>query len=253
MRILGIQGSPRKKGNTSYLLATCMEKAKELGAVTHTVDADKQNIMPCKEYLVCEKKGYCPIKDDMHSEIYTLLRQADIIIAASPVFFYNVTAQLKALIDRCQTFWARKYRLKLKDPRAGMRRGAMLSVAATRGKNLFEAVELTAKYFYDAVDAKYEGGLFYRDIEHAKDMAAHPTVKTDVSELMTRLATPFSNRKRILFACRENACRSQIAGAFAREMRGDGFEIITGGSTPAESVNKKNGSGHGRSRAGCVL
>lgn len=237
MFIVGLQGSPRRKGNTSHLLSLCMAEAARAGGLTHTIEVDKGHILPCKEYLVCDTKGYCPIEDDMKHEIYALLRRADIVLMASPVFFYNVTAQLKALIDRCQTFWARKYRLKLKDPGAGMRRGAMLAVAATRGKNLFEAIDLTAKYFFDALDATYEGSLTYRDVEHAKDMATHPTVTADVKEFMARVLKPFIGRKRILFACRENACRSQMAGAYAKALAADRIEVLTGGSEPAKTVN----------------
>lgn len=237
MFILGLQGSPRQKGNTSHLLSLCMAEAKHAGALTHTIEIDKRHISPCKEYLVCDKKGYCPIDDDMKHDIYALIRRADVILSASPVFFYNVTAQLKALMDRCQTFWARKYRLKLRDPGARMRRGAMLSVAATRGKTLFDAVELTTKYFFDAVDATYEGNLTYRGIENIRDMATHPTVNGDVADFMAGILKPFSGRKRVLFACRENACRSQMAGAFAKDMAGEHLEVLTGGSAPAEKIN----------------
>jgi protein-tyrosine-phosphatase/putative NADPH-quinone reductase len=214
-----------------------MAEAHRAGALTQTIEIDKRHILPCKEYLVCDKKGYCPIDDDMKHEIYGLIRRADVIISASPVFFYNVTAQLKALMDRCQTFWARKYRLKLRDPGARMRRGAMLSVAATQGKTLFDAVELTTKYFFDAVDAGYEGSLTYRGVENVKDMVNHPTVEADVAEFMTRVLKPFSGRRRILFACRENASRSQMAGAYAAVMAGDRFEVLTGGSSPAEKID----------------
>lgn len=237
MFILGLQGSPRQKGNTSHLLSLCMAEAKRAGALTHTVEIDKRHILPCKEYFVCDKKGYCPIDDDMKHDIYALIRRADVILSASPVFFYNVTAQLKALMDRCQTFWARKYRLKLRDPGARMRRGAMLSVAATKGKTLFEAVELTTKYFFDAIDATYEGSLTYREIENIKDMANHPTVNADVAEFMAGILKPFSGRKRVLFACRENACRSRMAGAFAEDLAGDRLDVLTGGSAPAKGID----------------
>ena len=144
---------------------------------------------------------------------------------------------MKALIDRCQTLWARKYRLKLRDPNAKMRRGCMVAVGATQGKNLFEGVHLTAKYFFDAVDARYDESLMYRGIEKFGDMAEHPTALKDVKECVARLLAPFLNRKKVLFACRENACRSQMAGAFARDMAGGKLEVYVGGSEPAETIN----------------
>jgi len=237
MLLLGLQGSPRKKGNTNFLLSAFMREAEQLGAQTIVIDVDKKNIVPCREYTVCEKNGFCPIKDDMKTEIYSLLRQADIVVMASPVFFYNVTAQLKALIDRCQTLWARKYKLRLTDPGRHMRRGFMLAAGATKGKNLFEGLHLTAKYFFDAVGAAYEGSLTYSGIEHPGDMERHPTVHRDIGNAVENLVRPFLERKKILFACRENACRSQMAGAFAQHIGGDKIEALTAGSTPADKVN----------------
>lgn len=237
MLVLGLQGSPRKKGNTEFLLSAFMKETEKYGAKTHIVDVCNKNIEPCKEFTTCEKKGFCPIKDDMDPEIYSLLRKADIVVPASPVFFYNVTAQLKALIDRSQTLWARKYRLNLTDPKRSMRRGFILSQGATKGKNLFLGIDLTAKYFFDAVGASYEGSLYYWRIENRGDMEKHPTVHEDVKKAVKELFAPFANRKKILFACRENACRSQMAGAFAQHLAGDKIEVITGGSAPADQVN----------------
>jgi len=237
MLVVGLQGSPRKKGNTNFLLSTFMTAAEKLGARTIVIDVTQKKIIPCKEYTVCEKKGYCPIEDDVKDEIYPLLREAELVVLATPIFFYNMTAQLKAVVDRCQTFWARKYKLKLKDPGASMRRGFLLAVGATKGKNLFEGLNLTTQYFFDAIWAKFDDSLTYRGIEGPKDMAAHPTVIQEVEEAAERLLQPFQGRKKVLFACRENACRSQMASAFAQFLAGDKLDVSNGGSEPAEKIN----------------
>ena len=237
MLVLGFQGSPRKKGNTSFLLSSFMQAVEKLGAQTKIVDVTQKNITPCKEFVVCEKKGFCPIDDDIKTEIYPLIRQAEVVVLASPIFFFNMTAQLKAVVDRCQLFWARKYKLKLTDPAKQTKRGFLLSVGASKGKSLFEGIELTAKYFFDAIDARFEGSLTYREIEGPKDMAKHPQVLEDVEKTASELITPLLGRKKILFACRENACRSQMAGAFAQSLAGDELEVLTGGSQPAEKIN----------------
>ena len=127
MLVLGLMGSPRLKGNTQYLLSAFMEEARKFGARTHIVAVCRKKIEPCREYTVCERKGFCPIADDM-GEIYALMREAEIVVVATPIFFYNTTAQLKALIDRSQTLWARRYRLKLVDPLSTTRRGVLLAV-----------------------------------------------------------------------------------------------------------------------------
>ena len=237
MLVLGFQGSPRKKGNTSFLLSTFMQAVEKLGAQTRIIEVAQKNIIPCKEYVVCEKKGYCPIDDDIKTEIYPLIRQAEIVVLASPIFFFNMTAQLKAVVDRCQLFWARKYKLRLTDPAQKTKRGFLLSVGASKGKSLFEGLQLTAKYFFDAIDARFEGSLTYREIEGPKDMTKHPEVLADVEKAAADLIGPLLDRKKILFACRENACRSQMAGAFAQYLAGDKFEVVNGGSEPADQVN----------------
>lgn len=237
MLILGLQGSPRRKGNTRYLLDTFMQSAAKRGARTQIIDVTRKDIIACKELVVCEKKGYCPLEDDVLREIYPLVREAELVVLASPIFFYNMTAQLKAVVDRCQTFWARKYRFKLTDPAKPMRAGFVLSVGASKGKNLFEGFLLSAKYFFDAIDARFEGSLTYRGIEGPRDMASKPGAAEEIDQTVANLLEPFMNRKPVLFACRENACRSQIAAAFAQYLAGDRLEVINGGSQPAEKVN----------------
>ena len=236
MFILGLQGSPRLNGNTSILLEKLLDEARNLGAATQTIHAAKKNILPCKECGTCERKGFCPIDDDMQG-IYPLLWQADLIVLATPIFFYGATAQLKALIDRSQALWSRKYVLGLSDPGRQWRKGTLIAVGATKGKNLFEGVTLTAKYFFDAVGAEFAGELTYKQIESSGDIKAHPTALNDAKEMGQRLTAPFLKRKKILFLCGENACRSQMAGAFARNYAGDRVEALSAGNKPAEEIN----------------
>jgi multimeric flavodoxin WrbA len=60
MLVLGLQGSPRKKGNTRFLLSTLLDEAGRLGARTQTIEVASRNIVPCKELIVCEKKRVLP-------------------------------------------------------------------------------------------------------------------------------------------------------------------------------------------------
>jgi arsenate reductase (thioredoxin) len=237
MLALGLQGSPRRKGNSDLLLAMFMDALHQRGADTHTIQVVRRHIEPCKELTVCERKGTCPIEDDMGRDIYGLLRQADIIVTASPIFFYNVTAQLKALIDRCQTLWARKYKLKLKDPGHKVRRGYLLGVGATRGKQLFDGMHLTAKYFFDAIAADYAGGLTFHGVEGRGDILKQSDLEGQVERAADQLLDGLTGRRRVLFACRENACRSQMAAAFARLYAGDRLDVASAGSEPASQVN----------------
>lgn len=237
MLALGLQGSPRKKGNSDLLLGIFMDALRQQGVQTQVIDVCRADIQPCKEMTVCEKKGICPIKDAMSLEIYGMLRKADVVVAASPIFFYNVTAQLKAFIDRCQTLWARKYMLNLNDPGHRIRRGFMLAMGATKGKQLFDGLHLTAKYFFDALAATYAGSLTYRGVEGRGDILSHNSVQADVQQAAQKLVGDLAQRPRVIFACRENACRSQMAAAFARLYAGERLDVAAAGSQPADQVN----------------
>jgi len=108
MKVLGVMGSPRIVGNTDLLLDAALNGARSEGAEAEKIIIDKLNISPCREYYGCLKDGNCVIRDDMDS-LYPKLLEADCIVIASPMFFYGVTAQLKAVIDRSQALWARKH------------------------------------------------------------------------------------------------------------------------------------------------
>ena len=236
MRVLGLQGSPRLKGNTATLLDAFLNEAGRLGAITERLDVVRQTISPCVECGTCEKEGFCPFDDDMQ-EVYGLLWHADLVVLATPIFFYGPTAQLKALIDRSQALWARRYVHRLSDPGRQWRQGYLLSVGATKGKNLFDGTILTAKYFFDAVGAHFSDSLTFRRIEGIGDVDAHPTALSDAKAAARRLTEPFMKRKKILFISRNNACRSQMAAAFARLHGGDRLEVESAGTNPSEQVH----------------
>ena len=223
MFVLGLQGSPRLNGNTSILLLAFLNEAKRLGACTRQIDVASMDIMPCQECGVCEREGYCPINDDMQ-QIYPLLRSADLIVMATPIFFYGATAQMKALIDRSQALWVRKYVHRLTDPGRKWRKGILLSLGATKGKCLFDGLSLTAKYFFDAVGAHFEDGLTYRQIEKSGEIRQHPTALTDAKKKAEAFVTSYLRRKRISFVCRGDASRCQMASAFTQLHAGDRIE-----------------------------
>ena len=186
MKVLGIMGSPRIKGNTDLLLEEALKGAQSQGADVEKIVVDKLKIAPCKEYLGCFRDGNCVIRDDMDA-IYPKLLEADVVIIASPVFFYGVTSQAKALIDRCQALWARKHILKQSLPNGG-RKGALIAVGATRGKRLFEGVVLTVKYFFEAIGVEYADELLVRGVDARGEIKQHATALADAFELGKRMA-----------------------------------------------------------------
>jgi multimeric flavodoxin WrbA len=185
MKVLGIMGSPRIKGNSDLLLDEALKGAAERGAEVEKVIADKLTISPCKEYYACLKDGKCVIKDDM-DPVYGKILDADALIVATPIFFYTVSAQIMALISRCQALWARKYVLKNLDiPR---KKGALIAVGATKGARLFDGPKLTISYFFKAVNADYNEELLIRGVDKRGEIKDHPSALADAYELGKRLA-----------------------------------------------------------------
>jgi len=110
-----------------------------------------------------------------------------VIVLSSPVYFYAFPAALKALIDRIQVLWSRKYRLKLDEFKGRSRKGVLLAVGATQGKDLFDGLKLTARYFFDAADIRYATDLCYRGMDEKGEMEKHPTVHEDIKRLVNGL------------------------------------------------------------------
>ncbi|KZX16381.1 iron-sulfur flavoprotein [Methanobrevibacter cuticularis] len=102
--IFGISGSPRKQA-TEYVLKEALSKLEEEGFETKMFTVRGKEIGPCRHCDYCLKKKVCIQKDDM-TEVYELLQEADGIIIASPMYNGSVSAQIKAIMDRCRALGA---------------------------------------------------------------------------------------------------------------------------------------------------
>ena len=175
MKVLGIYGSPRKGGNSDLLLEEALKGAESEGAEVSTIRPFKMDIKSCSECGSCDKTGLCIIKDDMQA-VYPQLEEAKVIIVATPMFFYGMPSDLKALIDRCQAMWSKRMLTKSPDKRKTFDsgNGYMVAVGATKGANLFEGAHLVAKYFYDALDMSYDGSVCVNKVEGKGDILKRP-------------------------------------------------------------------------------
>ena len=99
MKLLAIVGSSRSSGNTSYLVDQALGEAARLGAATEKVMLCDYRIAPCQGHDKCRTFAECVMKDDA-AVILDKMMEADGVILATPVYYYNVSAQLKTFIDR---------------------------------------------------------------------------------------------------------------------------------------------------------
>ncbi len=182
LRIMALFGSPRRGGNTDILLEEVLRGIGQKEVEIQKIYPAELNISPCRECRKCEERGKCVISDQMQ-EIYSKLLTTDAIILASPIFFYGLTAQTKAFVDRCQALWARRYILKMESGRKARAKGWFVAVGATRGARLFQGAALTVKYFFDAFAAEYVGELFFSGIEKKEEILSRPAALQQAFEL----------------------------------------------------------------------
>ncbi len=98
-KILIIKGSPRREGNTNFLADKCKERIEKIGGKTITYTLNEMDIKPCQGCRFCEKVGTCVINDDM-AKIYDEILSCDGMIIATPIYWFNMSAQTKLFIDR---------------------------------------------------------------------------------------------------------------------------------------------------------
>ena len=161
MKILGLSCSPRKQGNTDILLGEALQGGQHEGAEVELYSVSGKTIEPCDGCGACNKTGECHIKDDMQL-LYNKLLEADGIIFGTPIYFYSMTAQAKAIIDRTIS-------LNRPDRSLANKVGGVIVTGGSLG--LIDA--LKDLYFY----------MVTRQMLPANFVAAYPGAKGDVRKM----------------------------------------------------------------------
>ena len=99
MKVLVITGSAHKNGTTAYLTEKFIAGATEAGHEIYRFDAAFKNVHPCIACEKCHREGSCAFQDDMN-ELNPHLLEADVVVLVSPIYYYDINAQIKAVIDR---------------------------------------------------------------------------------------------------------------------------------------------------------
>jgi len=158
--IIGINGSPRKGGNTEILLTEALRGAREAGASTDSIVLNDLSFIPCQEeeYAQVDRDGLSVIKDDMHL-VFDKIKGAHAIILASPIFFGSLSAQTKMMIDRFQCVWVSKF-LMDKEIFGRRKKGALILVQASHKQEFFENAKFITRQFFHTINVAYEKELF---------------------------------------------------------------------------------------------
>jgi multimeric flavodoxin WrbA len=104
MRVIAINGSPRKNGNTATMLKEILAGAAEKGADTRFIHLNDLKMKGCQGCLFCrENLGQCAQKDDFQ-DVLEEMKKCDAVALGTPIYAFNVTGQFKCFLDRCFCF-----------------------------------------------------------------------------------------------------------------------------------------------------
>ncbi len=161
-------GSVRKNGNTS-LLAKAFADGAKLNNDVKIISVADYNVNPCIGCNSCfnRENSECFQQDDM-KKIYPILSEADIIVAASPVYFYGISAQLKALIDRLHTPMRNDFKVQ---------KLGLLLVAAASLPAVFDSIKLQYKLILDFFNLENIGSVMVREVKNIGDIEGNDAIQ----------------------------------------------------------------------------
>jgi multimeric flavodoxin WrbA len=181
--ILGVVGSPRKKGNTHMLVSRILDGAVSEGATAETIFLGDMNIRECDGCHVCWKGKQCSKKDDMHT-IYPKIIQSDVIVFGTPVYWYGPTALMKCVIDRFVYFNCPEHRAKI--------RGKSAVIAVPFEEEHLETADLLVRFFKKSLqylEMKLIGKILVPGVGGRGDILKKPGSLQEGYELGRKLAT----------------------------------------------------------------
>ncbi|MDO4345601.1 MAG: flavodoxin family protein [Eubacteriales bacterium] len=167
-KVLIISSSPRKKGNSETLAAAFAKGAQEAGNQVETVYLREKQYGFCKGCFACLKLGHCVLRDDA-VEIAAKMHDADVLVFATPVYYYSVSGQLKTMLDRANPLYGTDYAF------------TKVYLLATAAEDEPETVEGTVKAVQGWVDCfercELVDTVFAGGVNEAGEIAGHPALE----------------------------------------------------------------------------
>ena len=190
--VVALLGSPRKKGNSTVLAKQIIYGAESAGAKVETVYLNGLDIKPCQGCYACKKENSagCAVDDDMQS-VYPKLVESDAWIIASPVYWFNMSAQTKIFMDRCFALWN-------EDPEINLMYKKRIAIAMSYGdSDPFNSGRVNAlRSFQDAY--RYAGakivGIVYGSADGPGEISSNGALMAQAEEIGKELVMNSLNR-----------------------------------------------------------
>lgn len=168
-KLLILEGSPRKKGNSNNLAAQAGAGAAESGAQVEMVYLHGMKISPCNGCDACRKTGVCTVKDDMQT-LYPKIVAADALVLASPIYWFTYSAQLKTCIDRWYALWNGKHDLFKNKPVGIILAYGDTDLYTSGGINAIHTFETMFRFLETRVEFVYGSLMDVGDAEKNPDL-----------------------------------------------------------------------------------
>ncbi len=190
MKVIGIMGSPRIGGNSDVLLSQALAGAKEAGAdVVEKIILDRKHIGGCKDCKKCNKMGVCTFKDDM-AEIQKQILDAYAVIHSTPVYFWTMTSQMKAYLDRWCVFFDAEWRWqKIYYPKMRAKRIGLITVCGAEDPHTADPIVHSFKSTVDMTKMTWLGAVMASASEKG-EIVNNETALRQAFELGKKAATP---------------------------------------------------------------
>ena len=167
-KVLILSSSPRKDGNSETLAAAFAEGAREAGHQVETVYLREKQVGFCKGCFACLKLGHCVIQDDA-VEIAAKMHDADVLVFATPVYYYSVCGQLKTMLDRANPLFDSDY---------SFTEVYLLATAAESGRSTFDGAKKAVQGWVDCFPrCTLAGTVFAGGMNGVGDIAGHPALE----------------------------------------------------------------------------
>lgn len=167
-KVLIISASPRKGGNSETLADEFARGAKEAGNIVEKISLYDKTIGFCKGCLACLKRGRCVIQDDA-VEIAGKMHEADVLVFATPVYYYSVSGQLKTMLDRANPLYDTDY---------AFTKVYLLATAAEADRSAVEGSITAVQGWVDCFSrCKLTDTIFAGGVGGVGEIAGHPALE----------------------------------------------------------------------------
>ena len=167
-QILVISTSPRKGGNSDTLADAFVQGAREAGHRAEKVSLCDKTIGFCKGCLTCVKTQRCVIRDDADTIARQMLT-ADVLVFATPIYYYGMCGQMKTLLDRANPLYSAEYRF---------RDVYLLAAAAEEDEHTVDGAVTGLQGWIDCFDkARLAGSVFAGGVTSVGEIQGHAVLK----------------------------------------------------------------------------